>query len=461
MVLTLEQAMQATTELLFSVRGKGLNEAERVVFRAAWENATYEEAAANSGYTAGYLNSEVGHELFQTLARALGEKKIFKKRLRSILEQRGNELNLPAQGRVPPPSTNIVLGGQPPSVEQFVGYTEELATLRQLVFEKQCVALTGQVGIGKSSLATKLLLELSADPNSEFDYLIWKSLQYKPHFSELADDLLRILLNQLNQEVVILEQATAKLSLLIELVQSHRCLLVLDGAEAILQGQRLWSQNPYGEYQEYGIFIGRMVEERHQSCLLLTSREPFTDITRYQNFHRPAGVLKLTGLGTEASQILAAKGLTGKEVWADLISLYGGNPFGLKMAANCIKDFFAGDARRFVEERSVLLFEDTLEQQLTRLTKLEQELLIYLARQLEDQGLEVLAFPQILAAFRLMTLKVSLTDLIQSLHLLSDRSLVESGIDSDGERCYSLQPVVKKFVLTRLVPGDEQFPKAI
>lgn len=473
MTLTLEQARQEVDELIYSVRGKRLDQNEEIVFQAAWENLTYKEVAANNNIDLLHLQNSVAQRFYQALSVALGTK-VGKLSLRTILEQRGVEHSVPAteekfssstsivlaETSIPSPCTGFVLGGQPPNISQFVGYVEELTRLRQLTFENQCVALIGQGGVGKSSLVAKLLHMISADPCAEFNYLIWKSLQFKPPFTELADELLKLLLNQLEQEIAIPEQAPAKVSLLIEILQSHRCLIVLDGSEAIQQGDRLSISNSYGAYQEYGEFINRVVEEKHLSCLLLTSQEPFSNLTRHQNLQRPVGILKLTGLGAEAKKILSAKGLTGEEVWDDLIRIYRGNPFGLKLAASYIKEFFAGDVRRLIEEKSVLIFMETLEQQFSRLSQLEEQLLVYLACQMED-GLEIILFPHILTEFRSKpSMKVSLSDLVHCLHLLSERSLVETGTDSAGERYYLLQPEVKKYTLTRLVVHPLPFAKA-
>lgn len=488
------EALKLVDHLVFAKRGRGLSEPEIVVLEAAWEDKGYKEVVEHSSYGIHHLQRQVGPRLWHLLSGILGVgEEVTKKKFRSVLEKSAKagtfnfasikgieqssspsvkshnvrsqlpELSLPYD-RVPEPRTlpsqetkttqpaGVVLGGQPPDISQFIGYVNELAELRRLVVENQCVVLNGSRGVGKSFLAARLIEELSTK-GSGYDNLIWKSLRFGPHFPEVADELLMLLLNQLGQKNQLPDETTAKVSLLIDLLRSHQCLLVLDGAEAILQGNKPLSRNPYGKYQEYGLFVARMVEEQHRSCLLLTSQEPFSDITEYQNFQRPVGVLKLKGLGEAAKQIFLARGLTGEAEWNHLSDLYRGNPYRLKMLASYIQDFFAGNVKQFVDQTSEMMFEDTLEQQLSRMDKLEQDLLVYLARQIEDKGVEAVAFPWILSQFRLAPeLKVSSIDIMRYLNLLSDRSLVESAFDSDGNRCYSLQPDVKKFVLTRLAP---------
>lgn len=63
-----------------------------------------------------------------------------------------------------------------------------------------------------------------------------------------------------------------QLTILIEYLQNHRCLLVLDNMETILQaGSRISEYR--NRYEEYARLIQRIGEAKHQSCLLLTSRE--------------------------------------------------------------------------------------------------------------------------------------------------------------------------------------------
>jgi hypothetical protein len=82
--------------------------------------------------------------------------------------------------------------------------------------------------------------------------------------------MIKFLSNQ--QEINLPEDIGARVSLLIDYLRSSRCLLILDNAESILQGD-----NHAGQYREgcedYGQLIQRIADTSHQSCLILTSRE--------------------------------------------------------------------------------------------------------------------------------------------------------------------------------------------
>ncbi len=84
-------------------------------------------------------------------------------------------------------------------------------------------------GIGKTALAVKLAEQIQG----EFEYLIWRSLpQCATDPRDLADSI-KFLSNQ--QQVDLPENVERRISLLIHCLQAHRCLLILDNAEAILQ----------------------------------------------------------------------------------------------------------------------------------------------------------------------------------------------------------------------------------
>ena len=76
-------------------------------------------------------------------------------------------------------------------VSQFYGRTTELAKLEQWIVEEQCrlIAILGMRGIGKTALASKLVLLLQ----ERFDYLIWLSLSHAPLIADTLADLLEFL----------------------------------------------------------------------------------------------------------------------------------------------------------------------------------------------------------------------------------------------------------------------------
>lgn len=76
---------QALVILDTALRQNFLNNVEELVFRQAWDDQTYAEMAATSGYDANYLK-DVGSKLWKLLSKALGET-VTKSNFRSVLRR--------------------------------------------------------------------------------------------------------------------------------------------------------------------------------------------------------------------------------------------------------------------------------------------------------------------------------------------------------------------------------------
>lgn len=96
-------------------------------------------------------------------------------------------------------------------------------------------------------------------------------------------------------------------------LRSSRCLLLLDNCESILRsGERAGRYCP--GYEGYGELLRRIADERHQSCLILTSREKPVGLTAKKGKTLPVRSLQLTGLApSEALKILKDKGIVDSE----------------------------------------------------------------------------------------------------------------------------------------------------
>lgn len=83
---------------LFQTTGKYLSDIEVKVLQASWMQKTYDEMAISYGYSAEYLNKDVGNKLWHKLSQALGEKvtkKNFKAALTRVWEKRNYKQNNP------------------------------------------------------------------------------------------------------------------------------------------------------------------------------------------------------------------------------------------------------------------------------------------------------------------------------------------------------------------------------
>ncbi|BAY23049.1 WD-40 repeat-containing protein [Calothrix sp. NIES-2100] len=331
-----------------------------------------------------------------------------------------------------------------PSIYLFYGRVDELRQLQEWIVKDKCrlVAILGMGGIGKTSLSVKLATQVQEN----FEYLIWRSLRNAPPLKELLANLINFISNQ--QNINLPESTDERLTQLINYLRKHRCLLVLDNAETILQGgDRAGYYRP--GYEDYGQLLKRIGEELHQSCLLLTSREKPKEFAPLEGEVSPVRTISLVGLGEKEGQdILKDKGLCGtNQAWTKLVENYSGNPLALKLVSEPIRELFGGDIDDFLDAGEIV-FGDTrhlLDQQFERTSKLEKEVIYWLAIKRELVSLEDL-LNDIVHPF-------TKRELLESLESLRRRSLIEK---SAG--LFTLQSVVMEYIIDRLI---EQIPQEV
>lgn len=317
-----------------------------------------------------------------------------------------------------------------PDVSIFYDCIDELATLNDWIVNQHCrlVAVLGIGGVGKTVLTVKLAQQIQ----EQFDYLIWRSLSSTPSLEELLADLAQIL--QPEVEISQFKTLERKIFWLTSQLQTHRCLLVFDGVEAILTPGKL-AGTYLPDYQNYGQLFHSLAEEPSKSSILLTSREKIGTVALLEGAKSSVRSLKLTGLGKSARSILQEKGLCGEKKWHTLIEQYQGNPLMLKLAAATIQEVFDGDVEEFL---STTLFPhnvtDFIAQMVHRLSGLESKVILEIA----NHKLPI-KLPQIITNLA----DISTQDIIDAVVSLKQRSIVEKV--NDG---FILPPVIKEIILT-------------
>ncbi|MCB0104776.1 MAG: PD40 domain-containing protein, partial [Caldilineaceae bacterium] len=295
------------------------------------------------------------------------------------------------------------------------------------------VAILGIGGMGKTSLAAQWIRELANDESQPFTVVIWRSLVNAPPLTELLPPLLQILSDQQLSETP--ESVDEQLRLFVSYLREKRVLLVLDNMESIMEAAHAGTFR--AGYEPYGQLIEWTATLTHQSHLLLTSRERPRGYNRLERDNYLIQSLYLTGLDDATSnELLMQRGLSGESAEeAMLINRYSGNPLALKLVADTVDELFGGDIAEFLREEAPV-FDDirtVLDQQFTRLTELEVELLFWLAIEREPTSIPTLR--------RNFLSHPSQTALIEAIRGLERRSLIDHRHDG-----FALQNVVTEYL---------------
>lgn len=441
-----------------------LNDVHILVLRQTWEGRSYPEIAKNAGYDAEYIKF-VGFHLWQVLSRVLGEK-VTKSNLQSVLRRKAQQAQITvASSNSQVISNNIkeevhqnstvihsiatdvtklnksIDWGEAIDVSIFYGRAEELALLEQWLIIDRCrlVTLLGMGGIGKTSLSIKIAERIQ----EQFDYIVWRSLGNAPLILDLLAELIQFISKQ--QETNLPATVDARISRLMHYLRQHRCLLILDNVESILQEGERTGRYRNG-YEGYGQLLRCVAEINHKSTLLLTSREKPIGLGAKEGKNLPVRSLQLTGLTTpEAREIFQGIGVFqgSDSEWDILVSHYARNPLALKMVAPAIRELFESSLTNFLEvlNQGALIFDDIrnlLDRQFNRLSSLEKSIMYWLAINREPVLLEELQQD--------LVPKITIKELVEVLGSLVRRSLIEK--TSDG---YTQQPVVMEYMTERLI----------
>ncbi|MFB8796280.1 MAG: ATPase [Microcoleus sp.] len=319
-----------------------------------------------------------------------------------------------------------------------------LTTLENAIAHQNCrlLTITGMTGTGKSAIARNLIPQIQ----TQFDRIIWRSLRTSPPLETTLKNLIQFLSNQNppnpplprggeerqtpplprggeerqtpplprggeerqtpslprggeerqtpplprgGEGGVFPANTDDQLSILIETLRENRCLIILDDVQQILSSGQL-SGNYKPGYENYGTLFKLIGEIPHNSCLILNSWEPPSDILTFTDDNSAVCLLQLTGLGEAATEILIEKGLLDEEQWPELIELYQGNPLWLKLVAQTINNLFNGRVSQYLSYQPVFLSDELtpiLQQHYQRLSEIEKQAISQLSNEIEPVSL--------------------------------------------------------------------------
>ncbi|WP_126594397.1 NACHT and WD40 repeat domain-containing protein [Dictyobacter aurantiacus] len=327
--------------------------------------------------------------------------------------------------------------GEAPHVENFYGRMDEIKKIKHWIVDEHCrlVSIIGMGGIGKTSLVAKLIDQ----EQQTFSKIFWRRLLNAPPFEHVLQDCLQFLTR--GQQIPIPQEVDGQMRLLVKQLQKRRCLIILDNAEAILKSGSSAAEYKDG-YEQYGKLITLLGESRHQSCLLVTSREQLKEINWLEGEGSSVHTYHLRGLNIDdARAILKNKGLSGEErSLKTLVERLAGNPQMLMIVSLAIRESYGGNISKYLDDISLNEHPDLrkfLNDQFARLSLLEQQVIYWLAIEREAISLQTLRDNSVQP--------VSKGRILEALEALQRRSLIEQGIAGS----FTLQPAIMEVVTDR------------
>ncbi|WP_228042054.1 MULTISPECIES: NB-ARC domain-containing protein [unclassified Tychonema] len=321
-----------------------------------------------------------------------------------------------------------------PELKTFYNYANSpLTALENSIARQNCrlLTITGMAGTGKSSIARNLIPQIQ----TQFDRIIWRSLRTSPPLETTLKTLIQFLSNQ--PEISIPANTDTQLSILIETLRENRCLIILDDVQQVLSsGQLAGSYKP--GYENYGALFKLIGEIPHNSCLILNSWEPPSDILSFTDDNSAVRLLQLTGLGEAATEILKEKGLLDEEHWPELIELYQGNPLWLKLVAQTINNLFNRRVSQYLSYQPVFLSDELtpiLQQHYQRLSEIEKQAIALISNESEP----------VLLTQLMAKCQGSQGELFKAIQSLARRGIIAK-LSCEAETVFTIPPVLKQYV---------------
>jgi len=459
--MNVEDVVQWADNLIFDRTGANLTPLQEAILTGVWQRQKYPQIAKDFHCSESHIKKEAA-KLWEKLGKELGED-LNKFNFRSRLEKKYrvaqasksgdcllqfDNINIGCQfiqtikdvqtrSPFPPDSpqnkahTRIIDLTDAPDIPYNNNRTSELTTLKQWILEAhtRLITIYGLSEIGKSAIALQLIQQTQTD----FDYIIWRSLSNTPTLSTLQTEL---------KQVFSRSQPTP-LPTILDYFRSYRCLVILDDVHNIFSSGQIAGEY-LAEYKDYGKFFKQIATSSHQSCLILLSWEKPREITTLEGENRPTRTLHLKGLGEKAGEILKEQGLTDEEKWSELIALYQGHPSWLNIIASTILELFDGNVARFLANGNDIYLGDIeplLESQLERLSESEKKVSQWLASQ--DDAVDISQPP----ADR----ELSKSELWQAIQSLARRGLVEK-VQVGARAMFQINPIFKSYIQSKSNP---------
>jgi hypothetical protein len=452
--MEIQDILKWTDEQLLAKTGKHLDSLQKAILEGVWSHQDYKEIALTHQRSYAHVKKEAW-KLWTLLSDTIGED-VKKSNVYSLLEKAelsnvsngatnflqigisNSQVNIcsedkrsqsPRETSQTQNQSTIINIIEAPELTTFYDRTSELTTLKQWILEDhtRLITIYGLSGIGKSAIALKLIEEI----NTQFDYIIWKSLNNLPTLSTLQTELKQFFS----------QSQPTPLSTVIDYFRNSRCLVILDDLQDIFKSGELAGQY-LPEYEDYSKFFKQIATSNHQSCLILLSWTKPIEIANLEAENRPLQTLNLKGLGEEATEILREKGLIDQENWLELITMYQGHPSWLKIIASTIIELFNSSVSMFLSDQNDIYLGDlepNLKSHLERLSESEKTVIHWLANQ--DQPVNISQKPA--------NIELSKPQFWQVIQSLIRHNLIEK-VEAEGRSLFLLNPIFQHYIKQKI-----------
>ncbi len=468
--MELEESVKWIDDRIFAKTGKHLSSIQMSILEATLQGKKYPQIAEEYNFTTNHvskaacklwklLSDEFEEPVNQSNFRSLVQRGVFKNNsINNIVNNKNSKINVcgdssqikkarspasrkPTQKNQTQPHIDL---GDAPEIFNFYGRTNELATLQQWIINDRCnssdrppsptriIAILGINGTGKTALAIRLIDAIQ----TQFNYVIYRSLRFSPTLETTLTNLLQ----NFSESSEIPRQIETQIKQLFNHLRQHRTLIILDDVEALFSSRQLAGQYKSG-YENYQLFFQQIAEVPHHSCLILISSEKPREIAELESSNLPISTLVLGSLGMAAKDLLSSHKLLDEEAWETLINIYQGNPLWLNITATLIREIFGRRVADFLQYELPVLDESLcwrLEQQLQRLNEQEVAVVTQLAKEKE-----AVALSQILNK-----IKLSPSDLINAIKSLVMRFLLTPQ-EQEKTTVFILNPLVAQYLKSR------------
>lgn len=462
--MDIAEVLKLADELLFTHTGEHLDNLQETILKGTLQNQKYAKIASENNLSEGHVR-DTASDLWQALSDVLGED-VNKLNARNILEKiiisnsvyaigdyiSIHQVSICSKQKRSPKSSPLSKRTEnqtyldidtAPELTEFYGRTDELNTLKTWLIQDcpRIITLVGIIGIGKTTLAIKLIEQIQ----TQFEYIVYRSLRYSPTIDSFFTDLLPTFISP-----IIPTTLDRQVNVLLKFLRKHRCLIIIDDVQMIFESGEFAGQYK-AEFEGYYLLFKQIAELSHASSLLLiTSEQPEDAIATRHKFTR---CLKLAGLGESAREILRDKELSDEQIWDTLIQNYQSHPLWLEMTATMIQELFAGKVTEFLAYPSLILssaIASQLNRLWIRLTESEKQVMNYLAKQEESVTLSQI----------LQEISHPSTELLKAIQSLKRRCLLEdtpnlvgaSHVENYRSSLLKINPIFKNYLIS--LPDD-------